>query len=424
MAGAVVQAPAGAYRRRWADSYLEELFAELPALLITGPRATGKTTTARRLVATEVNLDQPAQALAFRADPDAALRALPEPILLDEWQEVPDILGAVKRAVDLDSKPGRFLLTGSVRADLQTTTWPGTGRLVRVHMFGLTVKECQQTSAPLGRPLLDRLAAGQLTDIPMPRPAPDLVGYVELLLQSGFPEPALRLSRQRTRTAWLEGYLEQLFTRDAQTLLDVRDPARLRRYFEALALDQTGLAAHNTLYEAATINSRTAVAYDGLLSNMFILEIAQPWNDSNRLRRMIRTPKRYLVDPALAAAALRLDAAAILREGDLLGRLLEMFVVAQLRPQMEISTGRPRLFHLREKDGAREIDVLAEFGHGVIGIEVKAAAAPRIDDAKHLIWLRDALGERFLAGVVFHTGPLPFVLSNRIVAAPICCLWG
>ncbi|HVA24914.1 MAG TPA: ATP-binding protein, partial [Chloroflexota bacterium] len=261
MAGAVVQAPAGAYRRRWADSYLEELFAELPALLITGPRATGKTTTARRLVATEVNLDQPAQALAFRADPDAALRALPEPILLDEWQEVPDILGAVKRAVDLDSKRGRFLLTGSVRADLQTTTWPGTGRLVRVHMFGLTVKECQQTSAPLGRPLLDRLAAGQLTDIPMPRPAPDLVGYVELLLQSGFPEPALRLSRQRTRTAWLEGYLEQLFTRDAQTLLDVRDPARLRRYFEALALDQTGLAAHNTLYEAATINRRTAVAY-------------------------------------------------------------------------------------------------------------------------------------------------------------------
>jgi uncharacterized protein len=423
MAGTAVRS-AAVYRPRWVDSYVEDLFAELPAILITGPRATGKTTTARRLVATEVNLDQPAQALAFRADPDAALRGLPEPILLDEWQEVPDVLGAVKRSVDLNPAPGRFLLTGSVRADLQTTTWPGTGRLVRVRMFGLTVKECQQPAAALGQPLLDRLAKGQLTDVPLPNPAPDLLGYIELALQSGFPEPALRLSRQSTRTAWLEGYLEQLFTRDAETLLDIRDPSRLRRYFEALAVDKTGLAAQNTLYEAANINRRTALAYEGLLSNMFILDFVPAWTDSNRLRRLVHTPKRYLVDPALAAAAVRLDATAVLREGDMLGRLLEMFVVAQLRPQIEIGSARPRLFHLREKDGAREIDLIAEYGHGVVGIEVKATAAPRADDAKHLVWLRDKLGDRFLAGVVFHTGPLPFALSDAIMALPICSLWG
>lgn len=81
---------------------------------LTGPRATGKTTTARRHAASVVRLDRPAEAAAFRADPDAALRAQPEPLLLDEWQAVPAVLGAVKRAVDDDPRPGRFLLTGSV----------------------------------------------------------------------------------------------------------------------------------------------------------------------------------------------------------------------------------------------------------------------------------------------------------------------
>src|SRR5256885_4001 len=98
------------YVSRLVDVRLRELFAQLPAVLITGPRATGKTTTARALAATFVRLDREAEATVFRADPDAALRGLPEPVLLDEWQVVPGILGAVKRAVDDDPRPGRFLL--------------------------------------------------------------------------------------------------------------------------------------------------------------------------------------------------------------------------------------------------------------------------------------------------------------------------
>src|SRR5690242_2236671 len=228
--------------------------------MITGPRAAGKTTTARRLAASVVQLDQPAQAAAFQADPDAALRALAEPVLLDEWQQAPDVLGAIKRAVDEDPRPGRFILTGSVRGDLKGATWPGTGRIVRVHMYGLTVKESERGS--LGTTLVNRLAAGEIADVPLPPHAPDLLGYVELAVRSGFPEAALRLKRAGTRAAWLESYLEQLFTRDAEEILDIRDPARLRRYFQALALDRTGLAAHNTLYQAADINRRTAAAYD------------------------------------------------------------------------------------------------------------------------------------------------------------------
>ena len=406
------------YKPRLVDRLIDELLDELPAVMVTGPRASGKTTTAARHAASIVHLDRPAEASVVRADPDVALTGYDEPILLDEWQEVPSVLGAVKRAVDRDPRPGRFLLTGSVRADLEAATWPGTGRVVRVPMYGMTVREL---SGAEGRPLLDQLAAGKIPGAP--RDPPDLHGYVELALRSGFPDPALRMAL-RARTRWLEGYVDQLLTRDAVEVDPRRDPARLRRYFEAYALSSAGIVSDAALLRAAGIDRRTALAYQRLLTNLLVIEEMPAWT-SNRLRRLSRSAKRYLVDSALTASALGLDKGAVLRDGDLLGRLLDTFVAAQLRPERAIADARPRLYHLREEHGRYEIDILAELaGRDLLAFEVKADAAPSRSAARHLIWLRDRCGERFLHGVVFHTGPAPFELSERITAVPICALWG
>ncbi|TAK20504.1 MAG: DUF4143 domain-containing protein [Chloroflexota bacterium] len=210
----------------------------------------------------------------------------------------------------------------------------------------------------------------------------------------------------------LDGYLDQLLTRDVQVAASVRDPARLRRYFAALALNSAGMAEHQTLYTAAGINRLTALEYDRLLTNLFVTDELPAWT-GNRFSRLIKTAKRYLIDPALLGAALRLDEAAIVRDGDILGRMLDTFVMAQLRPEVEVSALRPRLYHLREKDCRREIDIVGEFGSGVVGIEMKATASPGPDDAAHLRHLRDQLGDRFLGGAVLHTGPRAFALSER-----------
>lgn len=409
-----------AYRPRLVDGLLDSLLAELPAIFITGPRATGKTTTAARRAATVIHLDRESEAAAFRADPDAAMRGLLEPILLDEWQVVPGVLGAVKRAVDSRPTPGRFLVTGSVRADLDGELWPGTGRLTRVPMFGMTVREQRQRGIGQGDPLVDRVAAG-LDLVPAPD-TPDLRGYVDLLLRGGFPEPALQFS-DFVRRQWLESYVEHLLTRDAEQVDGGRDPVRLRRFLEAYALNTAGVVEEKTLLEAAGINRKTAQAYERLLANLLAVDSLPAWT-SNRLKRLVLTPKRHLVDPALAGAVLRLDADLVLRDGDLLGRLLETFVVSQVRAELAVAATRPRFYHVRQQQGRFEIDLLAELAGGrLVGIEVKADAAPGPDSARHLAGLRDRYGDAFVAGIVLHTGPRTYRLGDRLTAAPISTLW-
>lgn len=410
---------ATSYVRRLVDDDLPQLLDAHPAVLLVGPRAAGKTTTARRYAASVVRLDRPAEAAAFAADPDAALARVDEPVLLDEWQAVPEVLGAVKRAVDDDTRPGRFLLTGSVRADLDAQTWPGTGRLIRLSLHSLNQREIAAGTA--ARNPIDVLADGDPMALGQPDPAPDLPGYIRLALRGGFPDATLRLDG-RERDRWLESYLDQILTRDAVELSG-RDPARMARYFEVLALNSAGIVADSTIYEAAGIDRKTALAYERLLTNLFVLEVVPAWL-TNRLSRLVKTPKRYLTDASLVGAALRVDEATVMRDGDLMGRVLDTFVAAQLRPETEVSAQRPRLFHLRDKNGRHEIDLLAELGGDrVVAVEVKASASPARRDAAHLEWLRDHLGVRFLSGAVLHTGPRAFPLSDRIAAVPIAALW-
>ena len=179
-----------------------------------------------------------------------------------------------------------------------------------------------------------------------------------------------------------------------------------------------------TLSQAAGIDKRTVDAYDRLLAALYLLDLVPAWS-SNRLARIAKRPKRYFCDPALALAAARLDTPAVLSDPDLLGRVLDSFVLAQLRPEVALLAPRARVHHLRTEGGRHEIDLLIDLGGGrIVAIEVKAGTAPTARDARHLTWLREELGPRFVRGIVFNTGPQPFELGDRIWALPIASLWG
>lgn len=404
------------YHVRLADPLIAELLTELPALSIVGPRAAGKTTTAKRHAKTIIRLDRPVEANPIAADPDNALLGWPEPILLDEWQEVPEVLGAVKRLCDDDSRPGRFILTGSVRAEIAAKTWPGTGRVTRIAMYPMTIGE-QLKKSPT--PFVDRIANNEPISIRSDLSLPD---YVEMALRGGLPNAALKIS-QRARKNWLKTYKEEIVTRDVELVGGVKDNTRLRHFFEAYAVNSAGITLDSTLYNSAGINQRTAQSFLDLLERIYIVDEIPAWS-SNRLKRLSRAPKRFLVDPALLASITDATGRAVLKDGNLMGRLLETFVVAQLRGQATISENNCHLHHLRQHSGRREIDIVAELNaREIIGIEVKATSAPDARDARHLAWLRDQLGDRFIAGVVLHTGPSSFKLGERLWAHPYCALW-
>jgi predicted AAA+ superfamily ATPase len=363
--------PTSTYVPRLLDPELAEVITAHPAVLVVGPRACGKTTTTRRHSRSILRLDVPAQAAVVRADPDAALRGLDEPILIDVWQLVPEILGAVKRAVDDDPRPGRFVLTGSSQADLTTSGWPATGRIVRLTMYPPVGRE--RHGDPTSPSLIDRLLNDGADALGNPTSSWDLHDYVGEALTSGWPE-ALRVPGDRARDRWLTGYIDHLVTREAPSLGVARDPGRMRKYLYVLAANTGGVPTHKLLYDAVDLDRGTAVSYDNLL--------------------------------------------------DLLVRILDTLVAAQLRAECAISIVGADLHHLRDANGRREIDLLVETRDGqIIAVEVKATAAPSRADARHLEWRHERLGARLTAGLLVHTGPRVFRLTERILAVPIACLW-
>jgi uncharacterized protein len=416
----IVEIMADQYVTRLVDGLIDQLLVSFSAISLVGPRAAGKTTTAVRRAGTVLRLDRPNVRSAVAADPDAMLQGLPEPVVIDEWQEAPDVLGAVKRSVDDDPRPGRYILTGSVRAELENQVWPGTGRILQVPMYGMSVRERLERAA--GPTFIDRVALDGAPAVKSPGSELNIRGYLDLMLEGSFPEPALRIPPM-ARRRWFDGYVEQMITRDVPAIAPRRDPDLLRRYLSALAVNNAGLVAEENLREAAGINSRTAREYQALFQRMFVLDLVPAWF-SNRVRRLVKTPKRYLVDPALVAAVLGLGREAILYGPEMLGRLLDTFVAAQLRAELAVSDLNPRLYHLREEHGRREVDLVIETASGtLIGVEVKASATVTAHDARHLAWLRDEVGDAFAAGLVLHTGPYVFPLGDRLVAAPVSALW-
>ncbi len=407
------------YIPRYLDGALDALLTELPALMLTGPRGCGKTTTAIRRAASVMRLDRPDEAAAFRADPDAVLAAQPTPVLIDEWQLVPESMGAVKRAVDARTGAGRFLLTGSVRSRLGVDGWPATGRVVPLAMYGLTVGELQRR--PPAAEALDRLFRDEDPPVGTLDPAPNLVDYLDRALGGGFPG-AVGLS-DFARSTWYQGYVDQLIRHDVAGLADVRSPAGLSALLRAVALNTAGLPALGTLADAAGIDHRTAKAYLDLLEDLRIIERVPAWAPS-RLNRMVKGPKYYILDPGLAAHLAGDTRTGTLRSAERLGRLVDTFVFAQLRPLLRLSLPSVTAHHLRDANQSREVDLVLESAAGdIVGVEIKAASTVTPRDAAHLAWLRDHLGATFRRGVVLHTGATSYPLGERIWALPIATLW-
>jgi predicted AAA+ superfamily ATPase len=406
--------------RRIVDDELDELLEGVSAISLDGAKAVGKTLTASQRAHTTVALDDAEQRALLEADPTLLIRGNP-PTLVDEWQRAPESWDLVRRAVDVDSSPGRFLLTGSASPST-APTHSGAGRIVSVRMRPMSLAE-----RGIERPAVSirELLSGRRPDIGGDTSLtwPD---YAELITTSGFP--GVRHLRGRALRAQLDGYLARVVDTDVPLAgRPLRNPAGLRRWMAAYAAATATTATFETLRDAATGGEgdkparSTTGPYREVLERMWLLDPVPAWTPSeNRLTRLGSAPKHHLVDPALAARLLAVDADAI-AAGTAAGALFESLLTQSLRVYAQAAEAT--VGHLRERGGNHEIDLVVERADGrVLAIEVKLGRSVTDEDVRHLRWLRERLGDRVLDRVVVTAGQHAYRRPDGVAVVPAALL--
>ena len=404
---------------RFVQPRLEEALADTPVVLIHGPRQCGKTTLARQVGTAEgylyISFDDDVALAAAQEDPVGFVADLPERTVLDEVQRAPWLFTALKTAVDRLRTPGRFILTGSANVLLVPNladSLAGRMEILRLHPLA----QCELAGSPPR--FLDALFTRDFPTRTSQRLGLELA---ERIVAGGYP-PALARPTERRRAAWYRDYIETLVQRDVRDLARISSLDVLPRLLTLAAGQTARLLNVSDLAAPFQLSRPTIRDYVTLLERVFLLESVPPWH-SNRLSRLIKTPKLHLGDTGLAAALLGLDTEALARDRGLLGQLLETFVYQELRRQASWGDVPIDFYHFRDKDGA-EVDIVLEQGaRKLAGVEVKVAATVSSADFRGLRQLKDATGERFAAGVVLYDGEITASFGDGLYAVPIRALW-
>ena len=432
---ATMPPPEARYRRRVVDDELDDLLAELPAVSVEGPRAVGKTTTALERAAECFRLDDDDILEIVEADPVRLVQGR-GPIVVDEWQRMPATWDLVRRAVDEDSSPGRFILTGSASPSVPPTH-TGAGRIVTVRMRPLALAE-RWDATPFLAPTvsLASLLDGGRPEIGGKSQA-RLADYVAEITRSGFP--GFRHLSPRARRAALGGYIDRIVERDfPESGHRIRNPAALRRWMSAYAAATSTTASYEKIRDASTSghadkpNRKATAPYIETLERLYILDPIPAWAPTgSRLSRLADGPKHCLADPALAATLLRAEpdtllrgasgAPAMGRDGTLLGALFESLVSLSLRvyaQSCESSVG-----HMRKWGGEREIDLVVTARDGrFVAIEVKLSQQVDDHDMRHLRWLEREMGDQMLDALIVTTGREAYRRRDGIAVVPAALL--
>lgn len=407
------------FYRRFAEAALVETLADTPAILIHGPRQCGKTTLARSVGEardyTYFSFDDDVTLAAAKADPVGFVGDLPDRVVLDEVQRAPTIFAALKSAVDRRRTPGRFLLTGSANVLLLPALADSlAGRLGLLRLHPLAQCELAEHEPSF----LDQLFEGGFKVRKFDRLGKALA---ERIAAGGYPA-ALTRATARRRAVWYRDYIETLVQRDVRDLARIASLDSLPRLL-ALAAGQTArLINISDLASPFQLSRPTIRDYVTLLGQVFLIDELPSWH-SNRLSRLIKTPKLHIGDTGLACALLGIDSAGLWEDRSVFGQMLETFVYQELRRHASWHDGDIRFSHFRDKDGA-EVDLVLERGSGrIAGVEAKAAATVTVADFRGLRKLKEAAGRKFTTGIVLYDGEASVGFGEGMYAVPIRMLW-
>lgn len=401
---------------RFVLARVHQALRDTPVVILNGPRQCGKTTLVRYLIGghrSYLTLDDDTVLASAHSDPTAFLRGL-DRASLDEVQRAPELLRAIKRVVDQDRRPGRFLLTGS--ADLLAL--PRVSESLAGRMEVITLLPLAHSELLGRRPrFLDHAFRGRLGSIASPVIGPDLV---ELMLAGGYPELLARTPARRQQ--WVREYARAVIMRDVRDVAEIDRLDEMPRLLRALAHHAGQLLNFAELGGVLGLDAKTARRYLGILEQVYLVRRLEPWF-TNRLKRMIKTPKLHFLDSGLLAVLRGLTADRLAADRAAMGALLESFVYSEIAKLISWTDREVTVHHYRDKD-QYEVDLVLERDDGaIIGIEVKAAATVTEHDFRGMRRLAAACGDQFQLGLVLYDSETSVPFGERLFAAPISALW-
>ncbi|MBN1482078.1 ATP-binding protein [candidate division KSB1 bacterium] len=406
---------------RFIKSQILEAINDSPVVYICGARQVGKTTLVKQIVkenhfAHYLSLDDLTTRSAAMTDPNGFLQGYKDPIVLDEVQLVPELFPAIKKMVDENRRPGRFLITGSANVlTLPRISESLAGRLALFTLYPLSQGELgKKTESYIDTMFSQKFFPTRLAD-------ENQIDLYTRVINGGYPEIQNRSTPAR-KEAWFKDYITTILQRDIRELSNINGLTQMPRLLELLATRLTCLLNFADLSRAMQIPQTSLKRYLTLFENTFLIQRLPPWS-GNLGKRLVKTPKVFFVDSGLVSYLLGIDTRLLDPQNKHLGPLLENFVLSELLKQASWSLTNPKFFHFQSQTD-QEVDIILENRQRrCVGIEVKASSTVRSEDFNAMRWLEKQMGDNFIRGIVLYTGFESLAFGKNLYALPVSALW-
>ena len=402
--------------KRWQETNLKNALKTRRVVILSGARQCGKTTTSKTIANKNCifrTLDDATLFKAAQSDPQNFIKHSQKTMIIDEVQRVPELITAIKKAVDENTKYGQYLITGSVNLQtLPTTKESLAGRVKKIRLRPLTQGEIIKNKPKF----LERLNNKNFVDNNLDKQA-----LLDIMFKGGYPEP-LTMKTQADRTSWYKDYIDTIIEYDLKDIANIKRQDNLKELVAIISSFSSKFIDKSSITSAMGIANQTLDSYLGILENTYLIDKLSPYLKTD-YERVNKQSKYFVSDTGLMCSILNWKINELLLDSDKTGKLFETFVYNQLIAQVDLENTEYSMYHYRDRE-KREIDFIIQDSNNIYGIEVKSGTSISKDHFKHLKWFNNNLVKnKTFTGIVLYSGENVVSFGDNLYAVPINNLW-